>query len=345
MMVPDPRSNPDLIGHEEAARTLEMAARSGWLHHAWLIAGPPGVGKATLAYRFARWLLAGRPESVPGRPPLFLPPEHPTFRRVAAGAHADLFTLEPNTGERGKKELLRVEDARAAVRFLAHTAAEGGWRVVIMDQAERTDRDAVQNILLKTLEEPPPRAVLLLCASQPDRLLPTIRSRCRRLDLFPLEEADLSRLLARFLPEMPEGERAGLARIADGAPGRALALAEGEGLALQALVEQVLAALPRLDPRQGHVVADQVAGRRDSGAAFATFMELLRRALAAALRQAGRAGGAGGEGGGPPWVASRPLADWATLWDKLGRLAEETERLNLDRKQAALTGLGWLSLR
>jgi len=339
MIAPEPRTNPDLVGHEDAARSLEAAARSGRLHHAWLIAGPPGVGKATLAYRFARWLLAGRPESVAGQPPLFLPPEHPVFRRVAAGAHADLFTLEPNTGERGRKELLRAEDARAAVRFLAHTAAEGGWRVVVMDQAERTDRAAVQNILLKTLEEPPPRTVLLLVANQPDRLLPTIRSRCRRLDLFPLPETELAGLLARLLPEMPESERTGLVRIADGAPGQALALAEGEGLELQALVDQVFAALPRLDPRQAHGIADQVASRRD-GAALATFMALLRRALATGLRQAGRAGPEAA-----PWVTARSLADWATLWDKLGRLAEETERLNLDRKQAVLTGLGWLSFR
>jgi DNA polymerase III subunit delta' len=340
-----PRANPDLVGHDHAAATLEAAARSGRLHHAWLLAGPPGIGKETLAYRFARWLLAGLPQPEPGQPPLHLPPGHPVFRRVAAGAHADLFALEPNTGERGRKEVLRVDDARAAIRFLAHTAAEGGWRVVVMNEAERADRAEVQNILLKTLEEPPPRTVLLLVTHQPDRLLPTIRSRCRRLDLFPLEEAAIAGLLARLLPDLPEAERAGLARIADGAPGHALALAEGEGLALQALVDRALAALPRLDPRTAHAIAEEVAGRRDAGgggpAALATFMALLQRALAAALRRAGREGMAEA----PAWVAARSLADWATLWDRLGRLAEETERLNLDRRQAVLTGLGWLSVR
>jgi DNA polymerase-3 subunit delta' len=266
--------------------------------------------------------------------------DHPTFRRTAAAAHADLFTLEPNTGERGKKEVLRADDARAVVRFLAHTAAEGGWRAVVMDGAERTDRAEVQNILLKTLEEPPPRTVLLLTTHQPDRLLPTIRSRCRRLDLFPLAAPEMGRVLARALPGTPAAEREALARIADGSPGQALALAEGEGLALQALVEEVLAGLPRLDPRRAHGIADQVASRRDAAAALAAFVGLLRRALAVALRQAGR--GATGAAA-PPWIAARSLADWATLWDKLGRLADETERLNLDRKQAVLTGLSWLS--
>lgn len=337
MSLAEPRANPDLAGHGDAARTLEEAARSGRLHHAWLIAGPPGVGKATLAFRFARWLLAGLPPPERGQPPLHLPATHPVFRRVAAAAHADLFTLEPNTGDKGKKEVLRAEDARAAVRFLAHTAAEGGWRVVVMDEAERSDRAEVQNILLKTLEEPPPRTVLVLVTHQPDRLLPTIRSRCRRLDLFPLDAAAMEQVLSRALPDMPAGERAALGRIANGAPGQALALAEGEGLAIQALVDQALGAMPRLPLRLAHLLADAVTGRRDAAAALATFMGLLRRALAEALRRAGRDAAAA-----PPWLAGRSLADWAGLWDKLGRLAEETERLNLDRRQAVLTALSWL---
>jgi DNA polymerase-3 subunit delta' len=148
----------------------------------------------------------------------------------------------------------------------------------------------------------------------------------------------MEELLARWLPELSGPDRAGLVRIADGCPGTALALAEGEGLALQGMVEEVLAALPRLDPRRAHVIADGIAGRRDAQA-LSVFLALLRRALAAGLRQAGRGGPAA------PWLAGRSLAEWSTLWDKLGRLADETERLNLDRKQAVLTGLGWLSAR
>jgi DNA polymerase III subunit delta' len=337
-LPPEPRANPLLVGHDEAARAMEEAARARRLHHAWLIAGPQGLGKATLAYRFARWMLAGQPDTPPGEAtPLHVGEGDPVFRRVAAGAHADLFTLAPSTGERGKKEVLRAEEARAAVRFMAHTAAEGGWRAVVVEDLERAEREVVPNILLKTLEEPPPRTVLLVVSAQPDRLLPTIRSRCRRLDLHPLAAPEMERLLAAWLPAMAPAERAALARIADGCPGRALALAEGEGLAMQAAVEEVLAGLPRLDARLLHSVADRVAGQRDP-AALPLFMSLLRRGLSAGLRQAARAG----EGRAAPWVAVRPLAEWSALWDRLGRLADDTERLNLDRKQALLSGLAML---
>jgi DNA polymerase-3 subunit delta' len=329
----DPRANPDLVGHDEAARTLEAAARAGRLHHAWLLCGPPGIGKATLAWRFARWLLAGMPR---GDAPLAVDPASSVFRRVAADTHADCFTLEPNTGERGVKRILRVEDAREAVRFLTQTAAEGGWRVVVMDEAERADQAAVQNTLLKTLEEPPPRTVLLLVCAAPQKLLPTIRSRCRRIDLNPLGAAEMEALLARLLPEMPAGDRARLAALAQGAPGRALALAEAGGLELQAMVEASLAALARPEPPRDHALADRLAADR-SGGAFGIYVALLRGAIAAALRDAARGRAA------PPWLARHPLAVWAGLWDRLGNLADDTERLNLDRKQAVLTGLSWLA--
>ena len=333
----DPRTTPDLHGHEHAAEVLEQAALSGRLHHAWLFAGPPGVGKATLAWRFARWLLAGMPPRPPGAKPLHLDPDHPVFRRVSAGAHADVFTLEPGVSEKGVKSMIRAEDARAAIRFMAMTPAEGGWRVVVMDGAEETRRDA-PNILLKTLEEPPPRAVLLLISSAPGLLLPTIRSRCRRLDLHPLDDAEMAPLLARALPEMPEAQRTALARLSGNAPGMALALAQGEGLALQALVEQCLNALSRPDPARAHAVADKLNADR-TGGSFQTFMALLRRALAEAIAAAARGANA------PPWLALRPLAEWSLLWQRIGQLAAETEVLNLDRKQAVLTGLAWLAAR
>ncbi|MCS6931095.1 MAG: DNA polymerase III subunit delta' [Acetobacteraceae bacterium] len=326
-----PAQTDELVGHAAQAAMLAEAASGGRLHHAWLISGPEGVGKATLALRFLRWLLAGRP---PGGPaPLYVPQTHPAFRRIAAGAHPDLRVLSPEAGERGVKRIIRVEDARAVPRFLSLTPAEGGWRGVLVDEAEAMNAEA-QNALLKTLEEPPPRSVLVLTSHAPDRLLPTIRSRCRRLELFPLPEAEVAAMLERLLPEMPADERARLAALADGAPGRALRLAEGEGLAAAEEVERVLAA--PLPAAERHALAERMAAKRD-GSAFVLFAALLRRRIARAVAAAARGQGA------EPWLAARPLAEWAGLWDTLGRIAAETEALNLDRKQAVLTSLDLLA--
>lgn len=333
-LPPEPRGNPDLFGHDHAAQTLADAANSGRLHHAWLLTGPRGVGKATLAFRFARWLLAGRPSATP---PLFLSPTDATFRRVAAAGHADLRSLAPNAGERGVKMMIRVDEVRQVPRFLSLTAAEGGWRIVLVEQVEAMNAEA-QNALLKTLEEPPPRALLLLTTGAPDRLLPTIRSRCRRVDLFPLAPTQMEQVLSHWLPDLDGQQRAALARISDGAPGRALELAEGEGLALQAEVDGFLRSLPHPDPRALHQLSDRLAAKRD-GSALVMFFELLRSSLASAIREAARGGAAA------PYLAARPLADWASLWDTLGRLADETETLNLDRKQAVLNGLSRLASR
>src|ERR1700761_6420475 len=205
MSAPEPRANPVLLGHEAAEATLLDALRAGRMHHAWLITGPEGIGKATLAYRFARRLLAG---------PLIgdtlaLDPDHPVFRRVAVGSHADLLTVERAYDEKRKrmKTQIAVEDVRKINSFMALTPAEGGWRVVILDGAEELNQNSA-NALLKVLEEPPPRAILLLVCSAAGRLLPTIRSRCRRLRLTPLEDDAMNTVLAGYLPAMPADDRA-----------------------------------------------------------------------------------------------------------------------------------------
>jgi DNA polymerase III subunit delta' len=324
-----PRENPHLVGHEAQRAALAEAAGAGRLAHAWLFAGPAGVGKATLAYRFARWLFAGQPAS----PDMGLPAADPVFRRVATGAHADFRVLEPEAGERGVKRMIRVDEARAVPRFLAMTAAEGGWRAVLVDEAEAMGEPA-QNALLKTLEEPPPRAILILVSAAPDRLLRTIRSRVRRLDFFPLAEAEVAQALAHVLPDTPPAERARLAALADGSPGRAVRLAEGEGIAAFEAVAGVLGA--ELSVAQQHALAERLAAARD-GSLFVAFMEALRREVARAVAEAARGGAAA------PWLRAAPLDAWAALWDTLGRLAAETEALNLDRKQAVLTSLRWLA--
>jgi DNA polymerase-3 subunit delta' len=335
MTAPAPRANPLLRGHEAAEGMLAEAMRAGRLHHAWLITGPQGIGKATLGFRFARRLLAGLPPDGG----LGVAENHPAFRRVAAGSHADLLTVEREWDPKRKKlrgEII-VEDVRKVSDFLHLTPAEGGWRVVLLDGAEDLNRNAA-NALLKVLEEPPARSILLMVCNAAGRLLPTIRSRCRRLRLAPLGEADIDALLRDYRPDLGADERLRLAGIAEGSIGRALALAENAGVASADLVRDVLAALPRIPVARAHAVADALGRDED---AFSTFMDLLRAAVAAAVRDVAR-------GRADPETekvfSGRPLDAWVDAWQALGHIQIETENLYLDKRQAIVTGLGLLSV-
>jgi DNA polymerase-3 subunit delta' len=338
MPAPDPRANPLLLGHEAAEATILDAVRTGRLHHAWLITGPDGVGKATLAFRFARRLLAGLPTDPAAKFSLALDPAHPTFRRAAAGSHADLLTIELGVNEKTgrQRSQIAVNDVRRIGGFMSLTPAEGGWRVVVVDGAEDLNQ-ASANALLKVLEEPPARALLILCCTAPGRLLPTIRSRCRRLRLDPLDDVAMAELLAAYLPDLSDDERLRLITLAEGSPGRALALAEAEGLKIAALVDEVLAALPDFPTTRAYALADTLL-RGEGG--FSTFMDMLRTGLAAAVRGDVR-------GRADPEqariAALRSPDAWVEVWQALSRLQDETERFALDKRQALVAGLGMLS--
>ena len=315
-----------LVGHEAAEATLVAETRAHRLHHAWLIAGPHGIGKATLAFRFARWLLAGRPGT-----DLAIADTDPVFRRVAAGTHADLLAIGRSFDEKRQRHRTEIvaEDVRPIGDFLRRTAAEGGWRVVILDDADLLNRHAA-NALLKILEEPPPRAVLVLVSSSPGRLLATIRSRCRLLRLAPLDLSQMMLVLARLLPEEDEGSRRVLAELAHGAPGRAVALAGEEGVATAGLVRDLLDG--SASGVAGYELADRIL-RKEQG--FATFLTLLADALSERIREAVRHGGSSLVSG----------TDWLGVWQDLRRLRAETERFNLDKRQALLSSLDLLSER
>ena len=351
--IPAPRENPELFGQAEAEARLARAWRSGRLPHAWLLTGPRGVGKATLAYRFARQVLAGAPteaglfgDAAPAEG-LAIDPADPVFRQVAAAGHADLMTVERSANPRtGKlREEIVVEDVRAVRDFMHLTAAGGGWRVVVVDAADELNRNAA-NALLKVLEEPPARGLLLLVSHAPGRLLPTIRSRCCVLPLAGLEDAAIADLLGRHWPDLGEADRLALARLAEGSAGRALALAAGGGLDLYRELTGLLAGLPRLDAKALHALAERWA-RDSSGEAFRTGMELLVWWLgrlvrtAATGRQAGELAGGevvAGEGALIAGLAARARLDqWLGLWDKVSRLPARASGLNLDRKQVVLT--------
>lgn len=333
-----PRFTGQLFGQDVAEATLLSAVRSGRLAHGWMLAGPQGIGKATLAYRFARYLLAGMPEGLS----MAVPEDSPIFRRVASMGHGDLLTIErtpnPKTGKMRKD--ISAEEARRLPDFFTRTAAEGGYRVAIVDAADDMNM-ASANALLKILEEPPARSVILVIAHAPGALLPTIRSRCRRLDLRPLDTAAMDAFFDQRLPDLSAQERAGLLRLADGSPGQALRLQTADGMvAFNALME-VLQAIT--NSVAVHEFTDRLIRRRGEGDAFDTTVELLLWWLGRAIRVI-----ATGEMVAPVSESevvllqqlrlSRANADqWLDCRHRLIALFERLDAVNLDRKQVLLT--------
>lgn len=208
-----PRFSKAVIGHDNAIRQFETAFAGGKLHHAWLISGPSGIGKATLAYELAaRVLGASDPTSSSGR-------------WIHAKSHPDLFVLERQLADRKPVKLkteISVEDARGLAQFFGRTSSSGGWRVAIVDTADDLNRESA-NALLKQVEEPPLNCVLFLLSNQPGRVLRTLKSRCIRLPLKLLDPANTEAVLRTV--EIDEETRRSAIEIADGSPGMALELA------------------------------------------------------------------------------------------------------------------------
>src|SRR6266849_5282302 len=259
-----PRATAVLFGHGEAEGALLAAYRGGRLPHAWLVGGPNGIGKATLAYRMARFILA-HPDpgaaQVAAAASLAVGPDHPVARRMAAQAQGDLLVLERTINEKtGKlRQDIQVDDVRRAVTFFGSTAGEGGWRVAIVDSVDELNREGA-NALLKVLEEPPRRALLLLVSHSAARVLPTIRSRCRPLPLRPLSEDDVARAAAAAIGARPDDPNVrAAAAVAEGSVGRALALLDGDALALRDRIKALLERLPAVDPRALHALGDRLS--------------------------------------------------------------------------------------
>ncbi len=330
---PSQRLNPGLLGHAAAERTLGEAFASGRLAHAWMLCGPRGIGKATLAYRFARFVLAGGDGGAGRNDGLFgdraatdlaMAGDHPVAQRIAAGAHLDLLAIERRINERtGRlRDEIVVDDVRRIGDFLSKTSAEGGWRVVIVDAADELNRNAA-NALLKWLEEPPRRALLLLVAHNPGRVLPTMRSRCRRLTLRSLDTATVAEIVGRILPGLSDDDRRHLARISGGSVARALALGDARGLDVGRRLLSLLEGLPDLDLVALHGLADDLA-RGESSDRFRAAADIVRWWLADRIRD--RATGS----------RSGPLDPWLQVWEKTDQLLSRAAGLDLDRKQVVL---------
>lgn len=235
-----PRRSFDLIGHDGALQVAARQIRSGRPPQALLIAGPPGIGKATLAYRIARYLLA-HGASDAGAEDLSLPPRDAAALQIAAGAHPGLLVLkrriDPDSGR--MMSVLPVKEIRRLGSFFGMTAAGGGYRVALIDTADDMNESAA-NALLKQLEEPPRRAMLLILAHAPGSALPTVRSRCQLLSLRPLSDADMRKALAPHLTDASPADIDMLIRLGGGAPGAALRLYHSDGLELAGEAERLI---------------------------------------------------------------------------------------------------------
>jgi DNA polymerase-3 subunit delta' len=340
----EPRRNPLLVGHRAIEEALAQAVLAGRLPHAILLTGPRGIGKATLAFRFARWLLArdrageGLFAAAPATD-LGLDPTDPVARRVASGGHADLLTVERQWDPKRKRlrgEIV-AEDARAIAEFFHKTAAEGGWRIAIVDGAEEMNRHAANGIL-KILEEPPRRSVLLLVSHAAGLLLPTIRSRCRTMALQPLAEDEVASLLSDQRPALSPSDRVALARLAEGSIGRARELADAGGLGLYRALIGLLGTLPRLDGAALHDLADSVARGEDDG--YRTLLDLLldfvRRLVVGGAERQPREALPGEAGLLLRLAVGGSLDPWLELWEGLRSLFARADGLSLDRKQVVL---------
>ena len=331
--IAHPRETRALISHAEAEQTMLDAYRSGRMPHAWLIGGPAGIGKATLAYRMARFALAHPDPAAPevkSATSLAVADDHPVAQRIAARSHPDLLVLERTVNEKTGKlfTVIRVDDVRQTVSFFGSTAGEGGWRVCIVDTADELQDPQGANALLKILEEPPKSALLLLVSHAPARLLPTIRSRCRRLMLRPLAVAEVAEGVARALGrDAGEGEIGEAAAQAEGSIGRALKLLEGPALELRRQVVAQLDRLPAVDPRALHALGDALGGTEPQR--LEAFVDTVNEWLAARSAK------------GPQ--ENRRLVRLAEAWDKVNQAARDADTYNLDRKPLVFAVFGWLA--
>jgi DNA polymerase-3 subunit delta' len=321
--VPHPRETAILFGHREAETALLNAYRSGRIPHAWLIGGAQGIGKATLAYRMARFVLTHRDPLGPDvqrAGTLEVDPDGGVARHIASGAHGGLLVLERTANEKGVlRAVITVDETRETIAFFGSTAAVEGWRVCIVDTVDELNPNAA-NALLKILEEPPQQSLFLLLSHAPARVLATIQSRCRKLPLRPLSSEDVIRATAQATSR--DGDDPALVEAAaasEGSVAHALTLLGGEALKLQQRTAALLANLPKVDPRELHALGDSL-GLSDR-VALAAFIDSVDRWVTERLQVDGRSN------------ANLPrLARLAEVWEKITRAARDTQDYNLERK-------------
>ncbi len=315
-----PRLTVDLFGHGATEELFLSAFNAGSLHHAWLLTGGRGIGKATFAYRAARFLLSQEAEAGGRASSLAVPASHPIARQIGTGAHPSLFVLQADAG---KTASIGVDEVRKLRSFLSLTSPRA-WRAMIVDTANDLTINSA-NALLKAIEEPPPRTVFFLVSQGAAAVIPTIRSRCVKAALRPLGFPDFRSAVSAAVgacgldaPEAEEMSR--IFALSAGSPGRALDLVSGGFLSLAGKVERIMEGLPRLDHGLVRELIQASGGTRNAEnfTRLCDFIEerVADRARKEALAKAGPAAEA---------------ASWAELWRTARARRIEVEAYNLDK--------------
>jgi DNA polymerase-3 subunit delta' len=370
--LPPPRENPDCIGHAAVESMLLQLIDQSRLPHAMIFAGPKGIGKSTMAFRLARYLLNSSPspsgegreetgmaglfgealplsqpspreEGLPGN--LHIAPDTSVFRQVASGGHPDLMTVERPYDEKKdrRKDAVDIDSIRKVAPFLRMTASkDNGWRIAIVDDSDTMTRQA-QNAILKILEEPPQRAVLILVCHRPGALIPTIRSRCRMVNFQPLALADFSTLAKKLDPVLDAESLSSLHSLTDGSVGQARMLLEEGGLETLGKLTSLLAGFPSWNWEGIHTLADTL-GRPGQEEQYRITDILLRWCVDRMVRATAGAGQMprilNGMG---PLLAGYTLNDWINIREALTAHLDRIKYANLDRRQGIIGAFTILS--
>ncbi|MBQ8436515.1 MAG: hypothetical protein IJX20_02570 [Alphaproteobacteria bacterium] len=333
-----PKDNFYLLGHEEAEQFLLNAWKNNSLHNSWLFSGIEGIGKATLAYRFARFLLSADSNKRNTYTNFNIAPDNQTCRLISNNSHPDLKIIERDYTDTDRRKLMksikegtqlsseemqnlkrsayiRVDDVRTINEFLSKRSSQDGWRIVIVDSIDDMNISSA-NAILKILEEPPHKTLMLLISHNPNRLLPTIKSRCAKLMLKPLNDSILSSLLRRYRPELSEDAIKGLTSISSGSIGKALNYIDNDALNQYERLKKIIIAGTNFKLSELFAFCDQATIDEDS-------FELSKNLILKLIRQLAQ--------------ENANIENITQSWEDTIRIFNETAGLNLDKKQALIT--------